>query len=210
MDQLLAFVGVSLIVIVTPGPDTAVTLRNTILGGRAAGFASAGGIAVGQLCWALAASAGVAALLVASEPAFLAVKIAGAAYLMVLGVQALRAALRGDAQPLEPGGGTRPRLRGRVAFRQGLISDLGNPKMAAFFTSLFPQFVPQHSAAFAGLLGLGVIFSVLTFMWLAFYAITASRFRNVLSRAGVRRCIEGVTGAVLVGLGIRVAVESHP
>lgn len=152
----------------------------------------------------------MAALLVASEPVFLAVKLAGAAYLVVLGAQALRAALRGEGGPVETGGSTRTRLPRARAFRQGLISDLGNPKMAAFFTSLFPQFAPRHSAAFAGLLGLGVVFSLLTFAWLALYAIAASRFRDALSRKGVRRWIEGVTGVVLVGLGIRVATEARP
>src|SRR5918911_4798279 len=93
MGEVLAFLGVAVLVIVTPGPDTAVTIRSTLLGGRTAGVMTAFGVVTGQACWSLAASAGVTALLVASEPAFLAVKLAGAAYLVWLGGQGLSSAL---------------------------------------------------------------------------------------------------------------------
>ena len=105
MENFLAFLGVSLIVIVTPGPDTAVTIRNTLIGGRSGGVATALGIAGGQTIWAFATSIGIVTLLVASAPLFLAVKYAGAAYLAYLGVQALRDAIRpaasrqGDVRP---------------------------------------------------------------------------------------------------------------
>jgi threonine/homoserine/homoserine lactone efflux protein len=94
MTTFLAFLGVSLIVIVTPGPDTAITIRNTLFGGRSSGFLTALGIASGQSIWAFGTSLGAVALLVASQPLFLAVKYAGAAYLVYLGVQALREAVR--------------------------------------------------------------------------------------------------------------------
>ena len=141
--------------IVTPGPDTALTIRNTLLGGRPAGVATALGVVSGQAVWALATSVGVVALLLASEPAFAAVRIAGAAYLIYLGLQALVAAFR-------PGGNGRvvveppQRLPTRTAVRQGLISNLGNPKMAAFFPSLLPQFVPSGEPTFLPLLLLGL------------------------------------------------------
>src|SRR5882672_12662327 len=96
---LLAFLGISALVIMTPGPDTAITIRNTLLGGRIGGLATALGVAVGQAIWALATSAGIVALLVASEPVFLAVKYAGAAYLVILGAQALFQALRPGGFP---------------------------------------------------------------------------------------------------------------
>src|ERR687891_2250896 len=95
MAELLAFIGVAVVVIVTPGQDTALTIRNTLARGRAAGVRTAAGVVSGQAVWAIAASAGVAALLVASEPAFVALKFAGAAYLVYLGGQALVAAVRG-------------------------------------------------------------------------------------------------------------------
>ena len=127
----LAFLGVSALVIVTPGQDTALTIRNTLLGGRRSGVLTAAGVASGQAFWTLAASLGLAALLSASEPAFLAVRLAGAAYLVFLGIQTLLGASRhGDDRPRRAGS----------SFRQGLLSNLGNPKMAVFFTSLLPQF----------------------------------------------------------------------
>src|SRR5687768_6393038 len=98
MTELLAFAAVAIVVIVTPGQDTALTIRNTLAGGRRAGIRTAAGVVCGQAVWALAASAGVAALLVASEPAFVALKVAGAAYLVYLGGQALLAAARGRAE----------------------------------------------------------------------------------------------------------------
>jgi threonine/homoserine/homoserine lactone efflux protein len=139
--SFLAFLGVSTIVIVTPGPDTAVTVRNTLLGGRLAGILTALGISTGQAVWALATSFGLVALLVASEFLFQVIKYAGAAYLVYLGLQALIGAWRDTghaASPVIEAGA--PRLRPGRAFAQGLISDLGNPKMAVFFASLLPQF----------------------------------------------------------------------
>jgi threonine/homoserine/homoserine lactone efflux protein len=204
---LLAFLGISALVIMTPGPDTALTIRNTLMGGRAGGVATALGVASGQAIWALASSAGIVALLVASEPLFLAVKYAGAAYLVWLGLQSLRAAFR----PASGQGGlaTRRPLTPSVAFRQGMVSDLGNPKIAAFFTSLLPQFAPPDTASFAGLVLLGLLFSLLTLFWLVFYTLAIARIGSVFRRSPVRRALEGMTGAALVGLGLRLAAENR-
>jgi threonine/homoserine/homoserine lactone efflux protein len=197
VSELLAFLGVAVLVIVTPGPDTAVTIRGTLLGGRRAGLLTACGVVTGQACWTVAASAGVTALLVASEPAFLALKFAGAAYLVYLGGQALLGAIRGTVHEVKAGGS----FQARTAYRQGLLSDLGNPKMAAFFTSLLPQF----GTSFATMLAFGLLFCVLTWLWLAVYASVIARMR--LGR--VYRAIQAVTGAVLIALGLRVAAEGR-
>jgi threonine/homoserine/homoserine lactone efflux protein len=211
VNQLLAFLGVSLVVIIVPGPDTALTLRNTLRGGRAAGLASTLGIATGQVFWALATSLGIATLILASQPVFFAVKIAGAAYLVLLGALSIHAVLRGVvAAPDQPIPSTKVPQSAVRAYRQGVVSNLGNPKMAAFFTSLLPQFVPNHHTTFAMLFSLGVIFAVLTLSWLTLYVTVAGVFRRILSRARVRQWIEGVTGTVLIALGIRVAIESGP
>jgi threonine/homoserine/homoserine lactone efflux protein len=209
-DHFLAFLGISILVIATPGPDTALTIRNTLLGGRRGGVLTALGVAAGQAIWALATSVGIVALLVASEPVFVAVKLAGAAYLVILGAQALFQALRpGAGAAATAGGVARRRLASPLAFRQGVISDLGNPKMAVFFTSLLPQFAPEGGATFAALFGLGLVFSLLTFTWLALYAGAVARAGDVLRRTRIRRAVEGVTGAVLVALGLRIAAEHH-
>jgi threonine/homoserine/homoserine lactone efflux protein len=209
VSQVLAFLGVAVLVIVTPGPDTAVTIRGTLLGGRRAGMLTAFGVVSGQACWTLAASAGLTAVLVASEPAFLVVKFAGAAYLVYLGVHALYAAVR-RAEPA-PGDAAVPRLARAGAYRQGLISDLSNPKMAAFFTSLLPQFgTTDAGPSFWLMLAFGLLFCVLTWLWLALYAVALERLGDTLRRPRVRRAIEAVTGAVLVTLGLRLAAEPHP
>jgi threonine/homoserine/homoserine lactone efflux protein len=210
MELLLAFLGVAALVIVTPGPDTAMTIRATLLGGRRAGVMTASGVVTGQACWTLAASAGITALLVASEPAFLALKFAGAAYLVYLGLQALLGAIRGHGSQLDAAAGDTPRLGAATAYRQGLISDLGNPKMAAFFTSLLPQFgTTDAGPSFWLMLAFGLLFAVMTWLWLVLYATAIQRLGDALRGSRVRRSIEAVTGTVLVALGLRLATEEH-
>jgi threonine/homoserine/homoserine lactone efflux protein len=206
LTQLAAFLGISALVIVTPGQDTALTIRNALLGGRRSGAFTALGVSSGQAVWTVATSAGLAALLVASEPAFVALKLAGAAYLIFLGVQALSSAFsphrspsRRDSAPA--GGGT------WAPFRQGLISNLGNPKMAVFFTSLLPQFSPRGEASFAVLLLLGLVFCLMTLVWLTAYAAAVAKAGDFLRRPRVRRAIDAVTGAVFVACGLRLATE---
>ena len=205
--NLIAFVTVSILVIITPGQDTALTIRNTLVGGRRSGLLTAAGVASGQFVWTVATSAGLAALLVASEPVFTALKLAGAAYLIFLGGQALSAALRPRAR--RPGATTvLPHRLGRVAaYRQGAVSNLGNPKMAVFFSSLLPQFITPGRASFATLLTLGLLFNVMTLTWLTGYALVVARVGDLLRRDRVRRSMEAVTGLVLVGLGVRLATE---
>lgn len=200
MGELLAFLGVAVVVIVTPGQDTALTVRNTLAGGRRAGIRTAAGVVCGQAIWALAASAGVAALLVASEPAFVALKVAGAAYLIYLGGQALLAAVR-----RRQAGHELPRPTGGHELRQGLLSNLGNPKMAVFFSSLLPQF----GDSFPALLSLGLLFCALTLMWLSAYALAVARAGDVLRRPRVRRSIDAVMGTALVALGVRLATSDR-
>jgi threonine/homoserine/homoserine lactone efflux protein len=206
VGELVAFLGISALVIVTPGQDTALTIRNTLLGGRRAGFATALGVSLGQAVWTVAAAAGVTAVLLASEPAFLALKLAGAAYLIYLGAQALWAALAAKpAHRDDAAAATGSRLAPRAALRQGVISNLGNPKMAVFFTSLLPQFATGESGAFLVLLILGLLFCLLTLLWLVLYAAAIARAGRVLQRRRVRRALDAATGLALVAIGVRLA-----
>jgi threonine/homoserine/homoserine lactone efflux protein len=198
--ELAAFLAISALVIVTPGQDTALTIRNSLLGGRRAGVFTALGVSSGQAVWALATSIGIAALIVAFEPAFLALKLAGAAFLVYLGAQALYAALRGQRTEHRSMGGT---LDGATALRQGLLSNLGNPKMAIFFTSLLPQF----GSSFPVLLGLGLVFCLMTFTWLTAYAFAVAKAGDLLRRPGIKRAFDALLGAVLVALGLRLATD---
>lgn len=197
---LLPFLAISILLIVIPGPDTAVVTKNALLGGRRGGMLTAVGVATGLLVWTLAASLGIAALLRASEVAFLALKLAGALYLTWLGVQLLRGRDR-----IRETATRRPRSRG-TDVRQGLLSDLGNPKIAVFFTSFLPQFV-HGGAVFLPLLFLGSIFAVLTLLWLAAYALLVGTSTAILNRPSVRRALDRITGVVLIAFGVRLALE---
>jgi threonine/homoserine/homoserine lactone efflux protein len=252
LAQLLAFLGVSVVVICVPGPDTALTVRNALAGGRRCGVATAAGVAIGQAVWTLATGIGVAELIQASEPAFLVMKAVGAAYLIALGLQSLRTAAgirfpgrlwtaagipfpgrlrsptggpdaggwgsgargagRAGERGTHPGGsgaGTRgPRMRPGRGLRQGVVSNLANPKMAAFFLSLLPQFASPEQGA-GGIVGLGLVFCVMTFGWLGLYSVVVDRARAVLSRSWVRRVLDGVSGVVLVGFGARLALQQR-
>jgi threonine/homoserine/homoserine lactone efflux protein len=200
---VLAFLGVSAVVIVTPGQDTALTIRNTLADGRRSGLFTALGVATGQATWTLAAAAGIAALLSASEPLFLAVKLCGAAYLVFLGAQTLLAALRRRRHAAD----LHPHRRGaRAAFRQGIVSNLGNPKMAVFFTSLLPQF---GGTSFVTLLALGLVFCTMTGVWLSAYGVAVAKAGDVLRRPRIRRGLDAVTGTVLVAFGLRLATETR-
>jgi threonine/homoserine/homoserine lactone efflux protein len=204
----LAFLGVCLLVICTPGPDTALTIRNSIIGGRRGGLLTAAGIATGQMAWTLAASVGIAGLLQASQPAFTALKIIGGAYLVVLGIQSILAAVRD--RPSHEQRRVRSDLGRWSASRQGLLSNLANPKMAAFFLSLLPQFVsPSAGSSFVPFALLGLLFCLMTFGWLSIYTLAIHRLGSFLQKSRVRRALEAVTGTVLVGLGVRLAVDTR-
>ena len=202
LTNLLLFATVSLVVIVTPGPDTALTVRNALFG-RRSGVLTAVGVGTGQLAWALFTACGVASVLAAHQGALTVLRLAGGACLVGLGAHALWSSGRSPstAPPLPP------RRRAGRSFAQGLVSNLANPKMAVFFLSLLPQFAGRDPSLPA-LAGLGMLFAVMTVIWLAGYAMVVDRARNMLQRKAVRRWMDRVTGVVLVGLGIRVATEA--
>jgi threonine/homoserine/homoserine lactone efflux protein len=202
-----AFLAISALLAITPGPDTALVTRNALLGGRRAGAFTILGVAVGLVVWTLAASIGIAAVLRASEPAFLAIKFVGAAYLVYLGVQALLGAVRGSGRRTFLGATGAHRLPPRVAFRQGVICNLGNPKIAIFFTSFLPQFARSDHPSFVALLVLASTFSAIGLGWLTVYNLIVAKAGEFLRRPAVRRVVEGVTGAVLVVFGARLAAE---
>ena len=206
--EFLTFLGLSAVVIATPGPDTALTLRNTLRGGRRAGVVTAAGVCVGQVVWAIATSVGLVAVLLASEPIFQTLKLLGAGYLVFLGAQSLRAALK-----TRRSGVTEPRTSEHVAsaaaFREGLINNLANPNMAIFFPSLLPQFAPAGAGMLSALLALGLVFACLTMLWLGLYAVVAARVGRLVRATRMGRAVDAVAGIVLVGLGVRVALSER-
>ncbi len=205
--HLWAFLGVSLVVILAPGPDTVLVTKNALLHGRGAALGTALGVNGGLTIWTAAAALGLAALVRESAVAFDVLKGAGAIYLIWLGLQALRSAWRRSGGAIGPATGPAGGLTTTAGFRQGLLSNLGNPKIAVFFTSLLPQFVSGRGGVLLPFLVLGSQFVLITLIWLCGYALVAVRASALLRRPAVKASLDGLTGAVLVGLGIRLALE---
>jgi threonine/homoserine/homoserine lactone efflux protein len=167
-------------------------------------MACAAGIALGVFAWSVVTAVGVAGLLAASAVAFTVVKLAGAAYLVWLGARALLAARRGEYHPEASAAPTR---RGAgTAFRQGLLTNLLNPKVAVFFIALLPQFLPA-GAGLADTVLLGVIAAGISLAWFCLLATVVGAMRRLFARVRVRRMIDTVMGGLLVALGVRIAVQ---
>jgi RhtB (resistance to homoserine/threonine) family protein len=201
-----AFLGVAALVLVSPGPDTALVTKNALIHGRRPALATSFGVAVGLLVWTLASALGIAAVVHASATAFTTLKLIGAVYLVWLGIQALRSAARSGVHAPAAETGSR-RVGARRGFRQGLISNLANPKIAVFFTSLVPQFVGSGQRVLVPSLVLGALFAVMTVAWLSGYALAASKAAGLLTRPRVKAALDRISGCVLIGLGLRIATE---
>lgn len=210
LSAIIGFAVFSAIVAMTPGSDTLLVLRNCLRGGRRAGSATALGAAVGSLAWAVAVAFGLAAVLQRWDAAFTAVRLAGAAYLVVLGVQALwehRGALPDG--PREGPQALADHMPGAArGFRQGLVSCLLNPKVGIFFVAVVPQFLPQGRSALGVTLLFGVIDAVIAAAWLLLVAVFATRAVVWLRRPRVTRVLERTAGGVLIALGAGTAAES--
>jgi threonine/homoserine/homoserine lactone efflux protein len=199
----LVFLGVITLLTITPGADMAMVSRSVFMGGRRDAFATTLGIAAGCLIRALASAAGVAAVLAASETAYDALRLVGAAYLVWLGVQSLLAARRGYLNEPAVGGG-RP---GRSPFRQGLLTNLFNPKIALFYTTFLPQFIGPGDPVLLLSVAMAGVHIALGIVWLSAYAWLLDRTVEAFRSSRLRRSLDALTGVVLVGLGIRVAAD---
>jgi threonine/homoserine/homoserine lactone efflux protein len=195
VDAYLTFVALAAVGLLVPGPDTFVVLRTSVAAGARAGTWAAAGSAAGNLVWGTASAVGVTSLLAASDTAFTALKLAGAAYLVALGLQALLAAKRGDRLVPEDGAGAAD-----GAFRRGLLSDLLNVKVGLFWTALLPQFVGQDPGVLMPV-AMTLTFAAMVFGWLTGYAHLASRLSELLRGRRSSRVLNGAVGAVLVTLG---------
>ncbi|GGV36943.1 LysE family translocator [Streptomyces spectabilis] len=210
LTALAGFALFALLVTVVPGPDTLLVLRNCVRGGRLPGIATAFGAAVGSLAWAVAAAVGLAAALQRWDAAFAVVRLAGAAYLVFLGAQALWAHRRGAAAAAKDGdgGAPAPAPTAFLAFRQGLLSCLLNPKVGIFFVAVVPQFLPDSRSALPMTLLFGVVDAAIAAGWLVLVSVFAARLLNWLRRPRVNTAMERTTGGVLVALGLGTAAET--
>ena len=200
--DVLPFTVAAILIVLLPGPDTLVVLRNLLFGGRRQGSLTALGNLCGLAVWVCVATFGLAAALRASEVGYDVLRIAGAVYLTWLGIGALRARNAG----LEITPGRRGLLGG--GFPAGLLTNLLNPKVGVFFVSFLPGFIPAHHAIAGASLLLGSIFLALTALYWLVLLVLAGKVTAVMNRPTVRRRLNTVTGLVLVGFGLRLATES--
>ncbi len=201
------FIGVAAIVIVVPGPDTAVVTKNVLVHGRRAALGTSFGVSAGLSVWTVAAAIGVASLVRASAVAFTILTLVGALYLIWLGSQAWLAARHAATEDPSSGVRLRPGMGALGGFRQGLLSDLANPKIGVFFTSLLPQFVEPGRPVLLPFLLLGAVFVLMTLLWLVAYCLIAARAASTLRRPRVRAFMDRMTGLVLIAIGLRLAAE---
>jgi threonine/homoserine/homoserine lactone efflux protein len=218
---MLAFAAFAAVVTVTPGLDTMVVLRVTTLSGRRAALAAVAGIQLGCLSWALATALGVSAVLVASRPAFETLRFAGAAYLCWLGLRAWRRPARVGPPPqmrtraageppdaqADPGADAQGAGAGWRALRTGLTTNLLNPKVGAFYLSVLPQFLPDGVNPLLGSLALAAVHDLEGVLWLSAIVLVLGRARAWFARPVVKRRLEQVSGAVLIGFGVRLATQ---
>jgi threonine/homoserine/homoserine lactone efflux protein len=203
---VLGFALVAAALTVTPGLDTALVLRSALTGRRGEAAATAAGIVAGLFVWGAAAAAGVSALLTASRVGYDVLRWAGAAYLVGYGGRLLWRALRGTSAAAAD---APPGLRGWRAARLGLLTNLLNPKVGIFYVALLPQFVPPGSEPLAVGLLLAAVHAVLSLGWFAVLIAVAATAARRLRHPRTLRAIDGATGAVLVGVGVRLAASGR-
>jgi threonine/homoserine/homoserine lactone efflux protein len=214
---VLTFLGLSVLLILTPGPNQALLTGRVLSGGRRAGFAAVRGLAAGMAVHVAAATAGLSALLASSAQVFGAVKLLGGLYLLWLGIAAIRRARlpaakgappRGEPAAVEPPRGERARggaVPGGSPFRDGLLSMTLNPKVGVYFIAVVPQFVAPGPGASVRVALLLVVYGGLCLVFWTAFVVGLHHARELVRRPRVRAWTERVTGAALIGLGARLA-----
>jgi threonine/homoserine/homoserine lactone efflux protein len=214
---LVSFTLASVLIVLLPGPDSLVVVRGLVRGGRRGGAATATGVLCGLVVWVAAATLGLSALLRASEVGYDVLKVAGACYLIWIGVASLRSvrhavpeAAGGPAAesavgdgPMAPGP-----LLGGSGFGAGFLTDILNPKVGVFFVSFLPGFVPAHHSVGWTTLAFGVLFALLTALYFAGLIVVSGTIATWMGVPRIRRRLDALTGMVLVGFGLRLATES--
>ncbi|MFJ7046542.1 LysE family translocator [Streptomyces sp. NPDC101112] len=206
LSTLLAFLGACTLIAASPGPSTVLIIKES-LRSRRAGFLAVLGNETGVFVWGVVAALGLTALLAASELAYDVMRIVGAVVLVVFGVQTLWQARRAKGDPA-PGLGEAVGKSGWASYRGGLLLNLANPKAAIFAMSFLPQFVPEGAPHLPAMMGLAALWAVYEIAYYGVYVWCVGRMKAVLSRAGIRRRLEQVSGGVLLLLGARLALES--
>lgn len=202
--QFCAAAGVLAVLTVVPGPDMAVVTKRAVSCGWRDGLRTAAGITTGLLVWGVLTLVGLAAVLAASAVAYTVVKLAGAAYLIVLGVQSLLRSRRGQSTGVPAGAAPAGN-----PWRTGLLSNVFNPKIAVFYTGLLPTLAPAGLSPHLGMAILVLLHATITAVYLAGYVMLLAKARGFFERPAVQRALDRVTGVVLIGFGVKVAATRH-
>jgi threonine/homoserine/homoserine lactone efflux protein len=203
---VVTFALVALALTLTPGLDSALVLRSALTRGRRDAAATGAGIVTGLFVWGAAAAVGVSALLTASHLAYDVLRFAGAAYLVWFGLRLLVRAVRGTAEVAPDGVVQASPWR---AARQGLATNLLNPKVGVFYVALLPQFIPAHDNPLAVGLLLAGVHGLITVVWFAVLIVLASVLGRWLRRPATVRGIDGITGTALLGFGLKLALSDR-
>jgi threonine/homoserine/homoserine lactone efflux protein len=205
------FTVLAMLLTVVPGLDTALVLRSAVTQSRRHAFATALGINTGALVWGVSAAVGVSALLTASTMAYAAVRIVGATYMVWLGARLLYQAIRGARTGAQEAVEADSRATAGVgrAWTRGLLTNLLNPKIGAFYVAVLPQFIPTGTAPLLMGTLLALIHDGVALVWFTALITAASTMRNVLRRSTARRTIDGLTGSVLIGFGAKLGLTAR-
>ncbi|WP_028800730.1 LysE family translocator [Streptomyces sp. 142MFCol3.1] len=206
LSTLLAFLGACTLIAASPGPSTVLIIKQS-LRSRRSGFLTVLGNETGVFVWGVVAAFGLSALLAASEVAYGVMRVVGAVVLVGFGIQTLRQARR-SKDAADGAGWEGTEQSGRASYRGGLLLNLANPKAAVFAMSFLPQFVPEGAPHLPAMIGLAALWAVYEVGYYGLYVWFVGRMKTVLSRTGVRRRLEQVSGGVLLLLGARLALES--
>ena len=206
MENVLFFLITCVLLIILPGPDTAIVTKNTIVNGQKGGFQTMIGSCVGLSIHTIATVAGLSAIIVKSALAFTVIKYVGAAYLCYLGMKTL---LNMRAKKVEINDIPSIEAKGNSYFKQGLITNVTNPKVAVFFLTFLPQFLAAGNEPFWPFLTMGIMYIVLTFIWFALYVFLLNKIRNFMKKPATQAVFEMLTGAVLIGFGLKLAFEKQ-
>ncbi len=209
LASYLSYLAFAVVVIVAPGPDFALTVANTLRAGRPGGLRTAFGIATSNTVQGTAAALGLGGLIARSELAFTIIRWAGAAYLAYLGVTTIRSALRRRNSAPEDRDRGETATRRWLAYQQGFLSNITNPKVLTLYLSVLPQFLASGHPTVSAALLLAYTHAVLGLLWLIVLVAFLHRIRSFLRRRRVRRSLDGATGAAMIGFGTRLAIESH-
>jgi threonine/homoserine/homoserine lactone efflux protein len=208
LTDVTSFAAVAGLLTIVPGLDTAMVLRAAASHGRKHGFATALGVSTGALVWGAGAAVGVSALLTASTVAYTAVRIAGAIYMIWLGSRLLVRAVRHlDGDSTADAGVTSDPGVAR-SWSRGLMTNLLNPKIGAFYVAVLPQFIPAHASHLAVGLLLASIHDLEGLVWFSAIILGTHSVRRLFVRRTARRAVDGATGATLIGFGLKLGLSS--